>query len=265
MRFLVPSCALVALFSLGLWTSIAPAREKSPAESLAAVPLFTAIEAEQVEAKVIPRDSTHATIQLKNLSKEPLVVSIPPHLLAAPVLAQFQFPGGNNNGNVFGNPQNQGANQAPQQLGLGIGNGANNFQGQNNNNNFQNGGLFRIPEGKVVRIRIEAVCLDHGNPDPSPHHKYELRPIAERSDDEILLAALMSLGDKSISQRVAQAVAWHQVNDKTWDELSKMSRPILGGPAKRLFTTAEIEAARLFVQQFDKATLAGKVSASTQQ
>lgn len=252
MRTLVSFCALLALV-LGLVGS-SSAAEKSPV-SVDAVPLFEAMEAGSIEVKVIPRDSTAVVVQLKNVSPKPLVIQVPPQMLAAPILAQFQFQPGGNGGPFGQNGQNNNF-QAPQQLGVGAGNNGGNFPGGNGGNQNQfNGGLFRVPEGKVVRLRFAAVCLDHGKPDPSPRHPYELQPITNRTDDEVVHAALKSLGDEDLTQQVAQLVAWHQVNDKSWNELSKMTRSVVAGVPKRLFSTAEVEQAKAFCEQFDQGSL----------
>ena len=65
----------------GLLLAIEPA--KSPAPDGEAVELFAAIEAGQLEAKLIPRDSSQVRLFLTNKTKQPLSVAMPATFAAA--------------------------------------------------------------------------------------------------------------------------------------------------------------------------------------
>ncbi len=45
------------------------------------------------------------------------------------------------------------------------------------------GGFFNVKPGKVGKLRVPTVCLEHGKPDPNPRMAYKLVPI-EIADDE---------------------------------------------------------------------------------
>ena len=52
------------------------------------VEMFSAIEAGDIEVKLIPKDATQSTILFKNLTKKPLRIEVPAAFAGVPVLAQ---------------------------------------------------------------------------------------------------------------------------------------------------------------------------------
>ena len=224
------------------------------------VDLFPAIDAGQIEVEVIPRDSTRTNLIVSNTTDRPLAIRMPLGAVAAPVLAQFQpFPNQNNNNS----PQNQGLP----------------FQNNNNNNPFpffnqgaaagaapaigphadvfarapfDEQGLLNVPAGRTVRVRIPAVCLEHGRPDPGPRHAYELRPLESFSSDPRLKYILGLLATGHFSQRETQIAAWHVSSDMSWDELDTLQIEHFNGRNEQMFTAAELATARQMVETADE-------------
>ncbi|RMF86799.1 MAG: hypothetical protein D6741_21435, partial [Planctomycetota bacterium] len=64
-----------------------PAPKNSPAPE-AAVDMFKAIEAGQIEVQLIPKDSTECRVIVKNKTDKPLTVGLPQAFAGVPVLAQ---------------------------------------------------------------------------------------------------------------------------------------------------------------------------------
>lgn len=227
-------CALV----VGL-TGTARAEEGvvSPSESSginrpAALDLFAAADAGQVALQVIARDSRQCRVLVTNRTDRPLTLRWPDSVAAVPVLAQFGFPIGNEGG----------GNQAPQQLGLG--------QPQGN----QPGLFFNVPPEKTLRLRVPAVCLDHGRPDPRPQMAYRLTTLEAIGAKPELVAVCRVLGTGKLSQKAAQAAAWHLRSGRNWDELAKQKIHSSFGPAfdQPFFTARELRDAQRAVTAAEK-------------
>lgn len=222
------------------------ANAASPAANDQPVPqpqdVFAAIQAGDLEVGVVPQNERRLTIQMKNKTDRPLTITLPPALAAGPILAQQPglFPG------PFNQQGQNGQQQAAQQVGVGM-NG-----GNGNNNGGQNlfpGGMFNIPAGRAIKIKAETVCLEYGKPNPDVRMKYELKSLADVCDKPELAAVLTSLGKDQLSQRAAQAAAWHLTNDLSWDELSKLVHRKVGSTVEMQFKSSEIAAAKAFVEK----------------
>ncbi|QDT08039.1 hypothetical protein K227x_64690 [Rubripirellula lacrimiformis] len=196
-------------------------------ENQDAANLFDAIDAHQVEAKFIPADSTEARLIVANLTDQPVLLRLPSAFAAVPVLAQFgnqQGPGGGQGvggqqagGGQAGGGQTVGGGLAGQGNGQGIGQG-------NGQGNGQIGGFMRIPPARSMRIKITTVCLQHGKPEPSPRMDYQIVPLSDFTSDPVVTATCESLGRGQITQSVAQAVAWHTLDEIQWDQLAHKNR-----------------------------------------
>jgi hypothetical protein len=206
------------------------------------VELFFGIEQGRLEARLIVKDSTECRVFITNKSDQPLNVSMPAALAGVPVLAQFLGP------NLDGFDRNNGAQ------GVGIGNQfgvdrGNNVGGQPFVNPGGGGNPmfapFNIPPEKVAILRLRAVCLEHGKPDPRPRMEYELKPIDSLTDNREVVALCQLLGRSEVTQRAAQAAAWHLQNGMSWEELVALQAKIaLGRYSRPFFTRAEITQAR---------------------
>ena len=91
------------------------------------------------------------------------------------------------------------------------------------------GGMMYVPPEKAESVKLPTVCLDHGKAEPRPTMPYEIRPIDSVTDKPAVWELCRMLG-RRISQRVAQAAAWHLNNNMSWDQLAaKQARHIGGG------------------------------------
>ena len=91
-------------------------------------------------------------------------------------------------------------------------------------NNQQDGGWFSIPPEKVRKIKVDAVCLDHGKPDPTPRMKYQIVPIKSYVSKPEVVEVLKMMGHGDASRMVVQAAVWHLNNEKSFKQLAKMRR-----------------------------------------
>ena len=230
--------AICALMLTGaIVVSAASAREPRP-RSLAAPAethgLLQAEEAGLVTVKYIPNDSRSAQIVVTNRSERPLTLRLPEVFAGVPVLAQMGGNGGGQAGFGAGGigaaPQTTGG-AGPQNQGMNIG-------GQ------QGGGMFSLPPEKTRVVKVTTVCLEHGKPEPSPIRPYKLVELESYSDDPRLEQLMQSIGKGEVSQKVAQAAAWHIANGLTWQQLAAEKIDHAGGdPDEPMFTPFELQAA----------------------
>ncbi|TWU56966.1 hypothetical protein Poly51_28860 [Rubripirellula tenax] len=182
------------------------------------VELFAAIDTQTVEATFIPADSTEARVVLKNLTDAPIALRLPAAVAAVPVLAQF------GNGQGQGGQQGAGGGQGGQSVGGGVqGQGGGPGQGFAQGAGQQGGqvgGFMRIPPGKTMRMKLTTVCLEHGKPEPNPRMAYRLVPLEQVTDQSAIAVLCEKLAAGDVSQRVAQAVAWHLIDGMGWQTLA---------------------------------------------
>jgi len=208
------------------------------------VGLFSAIERGQLEVRLIPKDSTQCRVLIANKSDRPLNVALPEAFAGVPVLAQFD-PFAN-----FGNNNRNNNNNSSQMLGVGnqfgnqgnqFGNQGNNFGPFNMNRQQNNFAPFNIAPEKVAQLKLPAVCLEHGKPNPRPAKPYRIAPIAEATDKPEVASLCGMLGRGEISQRAAQAAAWHLNNDMSWEQLrAKRAQIVFGQLRAPFFTRREL-------------------------
>lgn len=106
------------------------------------------------------------------------------------------------------------------------------------------GGAFSIPPERSRTFRAATVCLEHGKPEPNARLPYKLGPVASFSGDRRLEVVLESFGTGRVSQKVAQAAAWHLSSGLSWERLASEMIDHPGGiPDERYFAPAELQAA----------------------
>ena len=103
------------------------------------------------------------------------------------------------------------------------------------------GGMFNVAPGKVGKIKVPTVCLEHGKTDPSPRVTYEIRPIDSFTDNKQVAEVCKMLGRGEVSQNIAQAAAWHLTDGLSWDELARKDRVKLSnGYTEKYFAPQEL-------------------------
>ena len=167
------------------------------------VELFAAVQQQQINVQLIPHDELQCRLLISNKTDKPLSVKLPASFAGVPVLAQIgqlpipgMGPGNNRNADPFNNNP---AKNAPQRVGGGSGSM-----------------MLNVPPESMRRVKLETVCLDHGNPVPRATIKYEIRPVAAAMDKAGVAEVCEMLGRHEISHRAAQLAAWHLSNDMSW-------------------------------------------------
>jgi hypothetical protein len=268
-------CALGLIFGLGSVLSATAKESTVPSAEAAAVDLFAGIDDGKVEATVIPRDSKKVTLQLKNKSDQPLTIRLPEAFAAVPV--QAQIGGGGRGGGLFGGGIGFGAgggNQAggqgggTQGLGVSGGQNAGNGNGAGGRRNRGGGpfgggggaGVFSIPAGKVIKVKLTSVCLEYGKPEPSARNEYMIAPIETLCDKTEVVSILRSLGDGEISQEVAQLAAWNVANGTSFDQIAALKSKL--GLQQPVYSQNAISAAAEYVLSVSADAKADGASAS---
>jgi len=243
--------ALVGAFLLGLsatWLFGAdPVVKNQPAPQAGAsesIDLFTAIDQKVVDVKLIPKDSTECNVIVKNKTDKPLTIRMPETFAGVPVLAQLGGIGGDmgyggRRGGGYGGYGGGGYGGGAQGFGGGMGG----YGGYGGGYGGYGGGMWNVPPEKVVQVKVPIVCLDHGKPDPNPRIPYEIKPIESYAKGPEVNEVLKMLAEGKITQRVAQAAAWHFQNGLSLEELARKEIRTAIGLRHPYFSPAEIRAA----------------------
>ena len=228
------------------------------------------MDAAKVTIKLTPKDAMGGTVLIENKTTKPQSVKIPEAVVGISIHAQLGNQGlgnlfGANNGgqnNGGGNPFAGGAGQQIQGGGVGMNmmNPGNNFPGNGQNNGIQNPGngqqinpgigIFSIPAEKVISLKFNCVCLEHGKPEPDASSRYTLIPFSKVSNDPVLYQPLVAVGTGRVDAQAAQAAVWHQANRMSFQELADKMHPQSPGvsPAS-FFTLDQIQRAKDLVTQ----------------
>jgi hypothetical protein len=191
------------------------------------VEMFAAIEKGDIEVKLIQKDSTECRVTIKNNTKKPLNVKLPEAFAGVPVLAQGAMgaPGGGARKSGGGSRSSGGGSQG---TGGGMTGGG--------------GGMFGLPPGQDGKLTGPAGWPDHRKRGARPHVPYQIKPLESYTTKPGVRELCQMVGAGEISQRAAQAAAWHLNNDMTWEELGNKKIHRLNGPSQPYFSQAEIQA-----------------------
>ena len=243
-------CGLI-VFANGQAYAADSASATSASASPSGVPdLFEAEERQLVSLKYIPNDAKSAQIIVTNRTRRPLTLRLPAAFAGVPVLAQMGGMGGMGGGNqggfaaggIGGGPQTTGGG------GGGMGGQGMNGMGGGGMGMGGGGGAFSIPPERSRTFRVPTVCLEYGKREPSTRIPYKLSRTETFSSDPKLAVVLESLGRGELSQKVAQAAAWHIANGLTWEKLAAEKIDHAGGiPDEPYFSQAELVAAHRVV------------------
>ncbi|MCH5375443.1 MAG: hypothetical protein JJ992_15845, partial [Planctomycetes bacterium] len=115
------------------------------------------------------------------------------------------------------------------------------------------GGMFNVAPGKVGKIKVATVCLEHGKPDPNPRVAYEIRPIDSFTENAKVAEVCKMLGRGEVTQNIAQAAAWHLTDGLSWQELAFKDRVKLSnGYTEKYFAPQEIAMAMRVVGEAER-------------
>jgi hypothetical protein len=241
---------VVALPVSGGETQARPRTEPADAQDL-----ISAEAAGLVEVRFIPNDARSAQVVVINRSDKPLTLRIPAGFAGVPVLAQMLGGGMGGGGGVNG----FGAGGTPLSVGGGMGGGMGGGIGGGLGGGGLGGVPFSLPPERTRTLRVPTVCLEYGKREPTPRIPYRMMPLETCSTDPRLQDVMDTMASGAITQKVAQAAAWHITSGRSWDQLAAEMIAMAGGdPDVPFFTPAELAAARTVV---DRATQRHPVAA----
>ena len=203
------------------------------------VEMFAAIEAEQIEVKLIPKDSTECRVFIKNKTDKPLSIKLPEAFAGVPVLGQF---GGGGMGGMGGGGMGGMGGGGNQGMGGGMGGMGGGGMGGGGMGGMGGGGggFFNVPPEKVGDFKVTTVCLEHGKREPRPKMKYEIKPIEELTDKPEVREVCRMLGYGMLPQRAAQVAAWHLNSNMSWQQLAGKQLHYADGTRSPYFSQQEI-------------------------
>jgi hypothetical protein len=233
-----------------------PSKKLTYDPSAEQVELFDGIDAGDLEARVIPKDSLQATVILANKSKKPLTVKLPKAVAAVQVLKQgFGGAGGGLGGGLGGGQGGLGGGQGGggQATGGGLGGGGGGLGGGGGGLGGGQGGgggagFFSIPPEESVQLNYKSLCLQHGLAEPRANMTYKLVRLDTWTQDPVLQEVVTHYASGSLDVGAAQAAAWHVSNKMSWQELAAKGVDHLGGVGRTpYFTPAQLAAAQSIV------------------
>ncbi len=238
-----------------------------------AIDLFDAVDAGTVRIKFIATDETRANVLVENVTDQVIVIELPHVLAAVPVLGQFGQGLGQGLGQGFGQGNGQGNGQNAGQNGGGggsqpVGGNVNAGQGQGQGQGLGQApgfgaGFMRVPPKKQLKLVASTVCLDHGKAEPNPRIAYRMIRLSEFTDNPYIAKLCSEIGSSPLSQKTAQAIAWHETNGMSWDELAKVNSvesKYLGNVS--YFRARDIELAKQWIETASKLQASGSSSSA---
>ena len=209
------------------------------------VELFEGIEEDELDVKLIPKDSKGGNLLIENKTKEPLTIQMPDGFVGVHIHKQIGGLGGGGLGGLgggglgglgggglgggLGGGGGQGVGGGLGGGGLGGGLGGGGLGGGGLGGLGGGGGFFSIPAETVARVPYKSVCLNYGKAEPNPKMDYEIRPVDSFTDNETLQALIGLVGTGNIDPEIAQAAAWHLSDGMSWAQLANMPEERLDG------------------------------------
>ncbi len=268
---LTASAIAMSFLTLAAPVSVRNAAADKPGQDVTATAeWFAAMDAGQIDVKIIPQDATRATVLVKNLTDKPLDVKLPEAFASVPVLAQGMMGGGMGGGGMGGGGMGGGGmgGGGGQAGGGGMGGGGMGGGGMGGGGMGGGGGGFmRLAPEKMRKVAVDTVCLEHGKQDPNPRMAYKMVPLEQFTQDASVRVLCESLGYRQVTQNAAQAAAWHLMDGLTWQELAAKNRvesKYTGN--ERWFSHIELRTAQAIVSEAARiAKLRTSTSTSTEQ
>jgi hypothetical protein len=213
----------------------------------AAVDVFDAMKAGDIDVRLIPKDSTGGVVLVKNKSKKPLTIKMPEAFAGVPVAAQFGGGMGGMGGMGGGmGGMGGGMGGGMQAMGGGMGGMGGGMGGMGGMGMGMGGGggFFNVEPGKERKLKIVCVCLEHGKEEPNPRVPYTIRPLETVASKQEVVELVRLLGTGRIDQQAAQASAWHLASGLSWNELAKkIKAKHLDGSTEPYFTRDQLSRA----------------------
>jgi len=259
--------SLLASSSSLLAEPVAAPSKQAPETKWESVEMFAAMDAGDIDVKLVAKSDRKAQIYIKNKTDRPLAVRLPEVFAGVPVQAQF-FPNAqpmnprnrNSNRTASTNVNNNRKNQAVAGPFMNPfnqrGNNPFNFNGPNFNN-FQNpqnqigNNFFNIAPEAEGKFLVETFCLEHGKAGPRSRIRYEIKQLETVCNEPELKNLLKYYGENrsQLDHEAAQAATWHLSNRLSWQELSEHRRKHVNGASELYFTASDIQAAVKMVER----------------
>jgi hypothetical protein len=216
------------------------------------VEFFAAKKAGLIDVMFIPRSSKSANIMMKNRTKRKLNVRMPEAFAGVPILGQMGgmgMGGGGGMGMGGGGGQGGGGQQGMGGGGGGMGMGGGGQGGGMGMGGGGMGGFQNIEPGRVRKVKVATVCLEHGKKDPNPRIKYDIVPIENFTRNTQVIELCRMLGSGKLDQMSAQAAAWHLTDNLSWQQLvQKIGATHLNGSSERYFHPNQVALGMRYVQ-----------------
>lgn len=226
-----------------------------PVPGFESTEMFQAMEDGEIEVIVKTIDEKKLNMIVTNKSDKPLAVAMPATFATVPVKTLAQLGGGGlGGGGLGGGGQGgggfggggQGGGQAGGgglgggQGGGGFGGGGGGFGGGGRGGGGA-GGVFNIPPGKVGKVSLTTVCLEHGKPNPNVKMDYTIVPLEKFTSDPSVAEVCRMIANDEIAQPVAQAAAWNMMDGLSWQEMLTLNRlERMDGYFERFFTPNQL-------------------------
>jgi len=215
------------------------------------VEFFAAKKAGLIDVMFIPRSSKSANIMMKNRTKRKLSIRMPEAFAGVPILGQMGGGGMGMGGGGMG-MGGGGMGGGGGQQGMGGGGGGGMGGGGGGGMGMGGGGMGgfqNIEPGRVRKVKVSTVCLEHGKKEPNPRIKYDIVPIENFTRNAQVIELCRMLGSGKLDQMSAQAAAWHLTDDLSWQQLvQKIGATHLNGTSERYFHPNQVAMGMRYVQ-----------------
>lgn len=209
-----------------------------PVEGFELVEMFKAMEDGDIDVIIKTIDEKKSNVIVTSKSDKPLAIQMPETFAAVPKGANYQgglgapggggggFGGGGQQGGGFGGGQQGGGQAAGGGFGGGQGGGGFGGGGQQGGGfgGGGGGGVFNIPPGKVGKVSLTTVCLEHGKPNPTLAMDYTIAPLKTVTTNGSVSEICRMLANDEVVQPVAQAASWRITDGLSWQQMLVLNR-----------------------------------------
>ena len=235
-----------------------------PVEGFESAEMFDAMEKGDIEVIIKTIDEKKSNVIVTNKTEKPLAIQMPTTFAAVPKVnlqgglgapgggggfggggGGFGGQGGGLGGGLGGGGQAAGGGFGGGQGGGGFGGG-----GQRGGGGFGGGGggVFNIPPGKVGKVSLTTVCLEHGKPNPTLAMDYTIAPLSKVTSDGSVAEICRMLANDEVIQPVAQAASWNLTDGLSWRKMLVLNRlERMDGYYERFFTPNQLAFAQQVV------------------
>jgi hypothetical protein len=200
-----------------------------PVEGFESAEMFEAMESGDIDVIIKTIDEKKSNVIVTSKSDKPLAILMPETFAAVPranLQGGLGAPGGGGGG--FGGGGQQGG-------GFGGGGGG-------------RGGVFNIPPGKVGKVSLTTVCLEHGKPNPTLKMDYTIAPLKAVTSDASVSEICRMLANDEVIQPVAQAASWNITDGLSWQQMLVLNRlERMDGYFERFFSPNQLRFAQQVV------------------